>query len=64
MIYDQKLKFITTTSYIFGFFISTIVSLMVMCRLIKDKDDNDILRIRDILLGENLTSKHIIKKKK
>ena len=64
MIYDQKLKFITTTSYIFGFFISTIVSLMVMCRLIKDKDDNDILRIRDILLGEKSYIKTYYKKRK
>lgn len=49
---EQKLRFVTTTSYIIGFFISTIFSLAIMCYLIKDKDDTDILRIRDILLGQ------------
>ncbi len=26
--------------------------MLIMCRLIKDKDDADVLRIRDILLGQ------------
>lgn len=49
---EQSQKFHTVASYICGFMISVIVSLFVMCHLIKDKDDTDVLRIRDILLGQ------------
>ena len=49
---DQTQKFFATISLIFGFFISIVVLLFIMCKLIKDKDDDDIIRIRDILLGQ------------
>ena len=48
----QSQKFIATSSFILGFFISVILSLFILCYIIKDKDDSDILRIRDILLGQ------------
>lgn len=31
---------------------SVIIALIIMCKLIRDKDDNDVIRIRDILLGQ------------
>lgn len=49
---EQSQKFNTVTSYICGFIISVVISLSVMCYLIKDRDDTDVLRIRDILLGQ------------
>lgn len=49
---EQLQKFYATIGFVMGFFVSVIVSLIIMCKLIKDKDDNDIIRIRDILLGQ------------
>ena len=49
---NQNMKFWTTTCLCVSLMASFIVLMMVMCKLIKDKDDNDILRIRDILLGQ------------
>lgn len=49
---NQIQMFNTTIFFIIGFIVTTILSLMIMCHLIKDKDDADVLRIRDILLGQ------------
>lgn len=49
---NQNMKFWTTTCLCISLMVSFIVLMIVMCKLIKDKDDNDILRIRDILLGQ------------
>lgn len=49
---EQTIKFYTTTAFIFSFFVSTVLSMLIMCYVIKDKDDKDILRIRDVLLGQ------------
>lgn len=48
---EQSLKFWTASSLYFMFLLSFCVMMIIMCKLIKDKDDADILRIRDILLG-------------
>ncbi|MDC7291806.1 hypothetical protein NXH76_28985 [Blautia schinkii] len=49
---DQSMKF-WTASCLYGFFlISFLFMMMAMCKIIKDKDNSDILRIRDILLGQ------------
>ena len=49
---EQVMKFYTTSAlyitFLFGFFFM----MLLMCKLIKDKDDSDILRIRDIILGQ------------
>ena len=44
--------FLTTLCFVGSMVLSIIISLFIMCILIKDKDDTDILRIRDILLGQ------------
>lgn len=49
---EQSTKYSTTTAFILGILISIIFTLFIMCNLIKDKDDTDLLRIRDILLGQ------------
>lgn len=49
---EQNMKFWTTTSLFLTLLVSFIIMMILMCKLIKDKDDNDILRIRDILLGQ------------
>lgn len=49
---SQNQRFLVTLCFIGSMVISIILSLSVMCCLIKDKDDADILRIRDILLGQ------------
>lgn len=49
---SQQMKFLTITSLYLMFLISFCVMMAIMCKLIKDKDDADILRIRDILLGQ------------
>lgn len=49
---NQIQMFNTTIFFIIGFIITTIFLLIIMCRLIKDKDNSDVLRIRDILLGQ------------
>lgn len=48
---EQNMKFWTASSLYFMFLFSFCVMMIIMCKLIKDKDDADILRIRDILLG-------------
>lgn len=48
---EQSMKFWTASSLYFMFLLSFCVMMIIMCKLIKDKDDADILRIRDILLG-------------
>lgn len=49
---SQSMKF-WTASFLYIMFIASFVLMMsIMCILIKDKDDADILRIRDILLGQ------------
>lgn len=49
---NQNQMFLTTLCFVGSMVLSIIISLFVMCILIKDKDDTDILRIRDILLGQ------------
>lgn len=49
---SQNQKFGATAGFIIGFLVSVIISLFILCKLIKDKDDTDILRVRDILLGQ------------
>lgn len=49
---EQSQKFYATIGFVIGFFVSVIVALYIMCKLIRDKDDTDIIRIRDILLGQ------------
>lgn len=49
---NQTMKFWTTTSLCFMFLFSFFIMMAIMCKLIKDKDDTDIIRIRDILLGQ------------
>lgn len=49
---DQNQQFSTTTFFMIGLIVSSITFLFIMCNIIKDKDDADILRIRDILLGQ------------
>lgn len=49
---SQTSKFIATIGYGIGFLGATIIFLFILCKLIKDKDDEDILRVRDILLGQ------------
>lgn len=48
----QEMKFWTTTFLCLALMISFAGMMILMCVLIKDKNDNDILRIRDILLGQ------------
>lgn len=48
----QEMKFWTTTFLYIMFLTSFFIMMLIMCKLIKDKDDKDILRIRDILLGQ------------
>ncbi len=49
---EQNMRFAFTTALICGFLVSVVIMLRIMCYVIKDKDDKDILRIRDILLGQ------------
>ena len=49
---NQNQMFLTTLCFVGSMVLSIIISLFIMCILIKDKDDTDILRIRDILLGQ------------
>ena len=49
---EQNMKFWTASSLYFMFLFSFFIMMIIMCKLIKDKDDADILRIRDILLGQ------------
>lgn len=47
-----------------SFLIAFIIFLFIMCKIIKDNDDKDVLRIRDILLGQKNILKHTINKEK
>lgn len=49
---EQKMKFYTASSLFSMFLISFFIMMLIMCKLIKDKDNSDVLRIRDILLGQ------------
>lgn len=49
---NQHMKFLTASSLYTMFLLSFFIMMLLMCMLIKDKDDTDILRIRDILLGQ------------
>ena len=49
---QQKMKFVCISSLYAFFIISFLISMYVMCIIIKDKDDDDALRIRDIILGQ------------
>lgn len=49
---EQQMKFWTASFLYIMFLISFAFMMFIMCKLIKDKDDADILRIRDILLGQ------------
>lgn len=49
---EQQTKLWTVTFLFAMFLISFIFMMFLMCKLIKDRDDDDILRIRDILLGQ------------
>ena len=49
---DKNERFAALISLILSFLVTFIVAMLVVCNLIKDKYDEDILRIRDILLGK------------
>lgn len=49
---EQKMKFVCSSSLYACFIISFIISMYIMCLIIKDKYDDDVLRIRDIVLGK------------
>lgn len=51
---EQTPKLIATIGYDIGFLGSTICFLIVLCRIIKNKDDTDSIKISDILLGQKL----------
>lgn len=44
--------FVSIGTLFFSFAIIFIVFMLIMCKIIKDKDDKDIIRIRDIILGQ------------
>lgn len=46
------MKFICMFTLYLSFIISFLISMYIMCIIIKDKDDIDALRIRDIILGQ------------
>lgn len=49
---EQNQMFSTVASFIFGFLLFTSIFLFILSKLIKDKDNTNILKIRDILLGQ------------
>lgn len=49
---DYKLVFISAGAFCLSFLVAFILFLAVMCKIMKDRDDGDILRIRDIILGQ------------
>lgn len=49
---DPSIVFTSIGFLCISFLFAFIVFLIIMCKIIKDKDDNDVLRIRDILLGQ------------
>ena len=44
--------FISIGVFCCTFLVAFIVFMVILCKLIKDKDDTDVLRIRDIILGQ------------
>lgn len=48
----SNMKFAYTISFFVCFLLGVVIMMFILCKLIKDKDDNDVLRIRDILLGQ------------
>ena len=51
-IQDSKQKLVATASFTISFFLTIMLALMILCKVIKDKNNADILGIRDILLGQ------------
>lgn len=49
---EREMKLICMFSLYVSFIISFLISMYIMCIIIKDKDDDDALRIRDIILGQ------------
>lgn len=49
---DKEETFIGLGCCCFSFALTYIATMFAFCKLMKDKDDNDILRIRDIFLGQ------------
>ncbi len=49
---DQNMQLWSTTIFFFSFIVFLLLTLYGLCYLIKDKNDKDLLRIRDILLGQ------------
>lgn len=49
---QQAMKFCTVGALFLAFIFSFVIMMILMCKMLKDKDDNDVLRIRDILLGQ------------
>lgn len=49
---DITIRMYSISACIFSFLIITFILLLIMSYVIKDKDDRDILRLRDILLGQ------------
>lgn len=49
---DYTLVFISAGAFCLSFLVAFILFLAVMCKIMKDRDDGDILRIRDIILGQ------------
>ena len=45
-------RYVAIISLVISFLLSFVLSMLVVCHLIKDKYDEDILRIRDIILGK------------
>lgn len=51
-VYEQKEKLWSTSIFYLSFIVFLLLFLYLICLLIKDKNDKDLLRIRDILLGQ------------
>ena len=49
---EKNERYVAIISLVISFLISFVVSMLVVCHLIKDKYDEDILRIRDIILNK------------
>ena len=49
---ERDMKLICMFSLYVSFIISFLISMYIMCKIIKDKDNADALRIRDIILGQ------------
>ncbi len=49
---DYTKAFTALGAFCISFLIAFISFMLIMCKLIKDRDDKDIIRIRDIILGQ------------